>query len=241
MYACFMSLHHWPNPQVPWRSFHNHWIVRLVEHLNGGLLPAGFQARPTEMIVGIEPDVLLLQGADAPENGGDGPMSIMALGEATSTIVLAPPAEWPMVGIYSAYDRRRLVSVIEIVSPGNKDRPEAVRRFAEKALFLLQDGVHMLLIDVISVPKQPMRPSLLNRLGASETVDLEGLWVASYCTLPERVPTPHMQVREWAKPVAVGEVLPMMPLFLRGDREWVLVDLEQTYGETLRNGRYQPL
>ncbi|MBI5292298.1 MAG: hypothetical protein HY872_10530 [Chloroflexi bacterium] len=54
-----MPLHHWPNPRVPWRSFYNHWIVRIVEQLNG-VLPPGFRARPTELIVGIEPDVLLL-------------------------------------------------------------------------------------------------------------------------------------------------------------------------------------
>lgn len=65
-----MFLHHWPNPRVPWRSFHNHWIVRLVEYLNQEVLPEGFQARPTELIVGVEPDILLLQGADPGEGDG---------------------------------------------------------------------------------------------------------------------------------------------------------------------------
>jgi hypothetical protein len=61
-----MTLHHWPNPCVPWRSFHNHWVVRLVEYLNRGVLPDGFRARPTELIVGVEPDVLLLREGDTP-------------------------------------------------------------------------------------------------------------------------------------------------------------------------------
>ncbi len=62
-----MPLHHWPNSHVPWRSFHNHWIVRLVEYLNADVLPAGFQARPTELLIGIEPDLLLLQSIDQPD------------------------------------------------------------------------------------------------------------------------------------------------------------------------------
>ena len=162
-----MPLHHWPNPRVPWRSFHNHWIVRLVEYLNKGILPPGFQARPTEFIVGIEPDVLLLQEADHPTPNGPRPV----LNAATTTAVLPPPAELPIVGIYSAYDTSRLVAAIEIVSPGNKDRPEAVRSFVEKAIF-----------------------------------------------------TP----------------LPTLPLFLQTDQRYVMVDLEQTYQETLAAGRYRP-
>jgi hypothetical protein len=50
-----MALHHWPNPRVPWRSFHNHGIIRLVEYLSLGVLPAGLVARPTEFIIGGEP------------------------------------------------------------------------------------------------------------------------------------------------------------------------------------------
>lgn len=120
-----MSLHHWPNPRVPWRSFHNHWIVRLVEYLNQDVLPAGFQARPTEFIVGIEPGVLLLQMADQPEHTHSETRPLLA--EATNTAVIPSPADLPMVGIYSAHDTSRLVAIIKIVSPGNKDRPEAVR------------------------------------------------------------------------------------------------------------------
>jgi hypothetical protein len=32
--------------------------------LNQGVLPKDFRARPTELIIGIEPDILLLQDAD---------------------------------------------------------------------------------------------------------------------------------------------------------------------------------
>jgi hypothetical protein len=231
-----MPLHHWPNPRVPWRSFHNHWIVRLVEYLNQGILPPGFQARPTEFIVGIEPDLLLLQEADHPAPNGPR----LALSEATTTAVLPPPAELPIVGIYSAYDTSRLVAVIEIVSPGNKDRPEAVQSFVEKAIFLLQDGVHIMVIDVISLPQQPMRQPILERLGLP-TADLApGLWLSSYCAIPEDSPYPRFIIKEWASLAALNTPLPTLPLFLQTDQQYVIVDLEQTYQETLAAGRYRP-
>lgn len=235
-----MPLHHWPNTNVPWRSFHNHWIVRLVEYLNEDLLPPGFQARPTELLVGIEPDVLLLQDADRAES--DSPSaSPSTLGQATSTSVLPLPAELPMVGIYSAYDTTRLVAVIELVSPGNKDRPEAVQGFVEKVVFLLQEGVHVMVVDIIRLPRLAMRRAILKRLGLTDAQTVsQGAWVASYCALPESDPHPHLQIREWAHMVEVNAPLPELPLFLRKDQNWVMVDLERTYQATLRAGRYQP-
>lgn len=235
-----MALHHWPNPRVPWRSFHNHWIVRLVEYLNQDVLPDGFQARPTEMIVGIEPDVLLLQEADQPE-AEQWKTRPAELAEATLTATLPPPAELPIVGIYSAYDASRLVAAIELVSPGNKDRPEAVQAFVEKVLFLLHDGVHLVIVDVISLPGNPVRRSILKRLGLEEqAAESKGLWASSYCSLPGGEPQPHLTVREWARTLEVGRSLPTLPLFLRADQLWVMVDLESTYQATLKAGRYQP-
>lgn len=233
-----MPLHHWPNPQVAWRSFHNHWIVRLAEHLNE-LLPSGFQARPTEFIVGIEPDVLLPQAHDQPDSGIlSRPQS--KLTEATLTAVLPPPAENPIVGIYSAYDNRRLVAAVEIVSPGNKDRPEAVEAFVEKALFLLQEGVHLMIVDVISLPHQPIRRAILKRLEKAEPVNEERLWISSYCSLPQEDPQPHLKVQEWARELTIGDPLPSLPLFLRADQLWITIDLEAVYAATLRAGRYRP-
>ncbi|ETX04157.1 DUF4058 family protein [Candidatus Entotheonella palauensis] len=234
-----MPLHHWPNARVPWRSFHNHWIVRLVEYLNADVLPSGFQARPTELIIGIEPDLLRLQDSDQPET--DRQISSQStLGEATTTAVLPPPAERPMVGIYSAYDTNRIVAVIELVSPGNKDGPEAVKHFVEKALFLLQEGVHVMVIDVIRLPRQAMRRPILKRLGLNDEGDSHQIWVSSYCSLPDSEPQPHLKVREWAHTVDVNASLPDLPLFLRTDQQWVMVDLESTYQATLQAGRYDP-
>ena len=234
-----MPVHHWPNPRVSWKSFHHLWIARLVEYLNQEALPAGFQARPTELIVGVEPDVLLLQDADKPEAAP--PMKQPELAEATLTAVLPPPAEMPIVGVYSAYNSSHLVAAIELVSPGNKDRPEAVQTFTEKALFLLQEGVHLMVVDVISLPHQPIRKAILKRLEIADSLDESQLWISSYCALPGEDPQPHLEVREWARNVTLGDTLPSLPLFLRSDQLWVTVDLEASYQATLQAGRYKPV
>lgn len=240
-----MTLHHWPNPRTPWRSFHNHWIVRLVEYLNQSVLPKDYQARPTELIIGIEPDVLLLQDADTGK--ADPSMSQPTLAEATLTATLPTPADLPFVGVYSSYDTSRLVAVIELVSPGNKDRPEARHSFTEKVLFLLHEGVHVMVIDVTSLPAIPIRETILQRLRLDGHLDHENgsataeqLWLSSYCSLPANDPQPHLQVKEWAYPAAVNQPLPSLPLFLRTDQLWVMVNLQQTYTETIEAGRYRP-
>ena len=153
---------------------------------------------------------------------------------------LTPPPEIPFVGIYSARDASRLVAAIEVVSPGNKDRPQSINSFVNKAEFLLKDGVHLLIVDVISEPARPLRKSLLAHLEIEADVADDRLWISSYCSLPEEDPQPHITVREWARDLAVGDPLPALPIYLIADELWVMVNLESTYQEPLRAGRYQP-
>jgi hypothetical protein len=67
------------------------------------------------------------------------------------------------------------------------------------------------------------------------------LWLSSYCALPADDPQPHLQAKEWAYSAAVGQPLPSLPLFLRTDQLWVMVDLQQTYAGTIEAGRYGPV
>ena len=208
----------------------------MVEQLNSGVLPPGFRARPTESIVGIEPDVLLLQMADVE------PTSLQpspALSTATTQTILPIADDTPVIGIYSSYDGNRLVSIIELLSPRNKDRPKAIRSFVEKIVFLLQDGVHVTVIDVLSVPTMPVRAALLPRLGIESENDVSGLWISSFAALPVLEPVPQVDVKEWGYQAVVGEPLPDVPLFLYGDDRWVWLDLEQSYQATLRGGAYE--
>jgi hypothetical protein len=56
------------------------------------------------------------------------------------------------------YDQRRgrhLVAAVEIVSPANKDRPENRRAFVTKGAALLQQGVCVSLVDLVTAVARP--------------------------------------------------------------------------------------
>ena len=47
-------------------------------------------------------------------------------------------------------DDARLVAVVELVSPSNKDRPESRRAFAAKTAAYLQRGVGLIILDIVT-------------------------------------------------------------------------------------------
>ena len=47
-------------------------------------------------------------------------------------------------------DDVRLVAVVELVSPGNKDRPETRLAFASKSAAYLQRGVGLVVVDIVT-------------------------------------------------------------------------------------------
>jgi hypothetical protein len=53
--------------------------------------------------------------------------------------------------IYDDRYGRRLVAAIELISPSNKDRPESRRAFVGKVAALLQRGVCVSLVDVVTI------------------------------------------------------------------------------------------
>ncbi len=139
----------------------------------------------------------------------------------------------------SAYARRadrvsvyfgegELVAVVEIVSPGNKDRTHALRSFVRKAKKLIDRGIHLLVIDLFP-------PSVRDPFGIHKAIwdqfkeepfELlvdKPLTVASYSAGSENV--------AYVNSIGVGDELPDMPIFLTED-QYVPCPLEATYQRT---------
>ena len=101
----------------------------------------------------------------------------------------------------------------------------ALRAFVAKALELLEAGIHLLLIDLF--PPGPRDPQGIHSAVWSEILD-DGfqlpsdkpLTLVSYSAGPVK--------NAYIEPVAVGDVLPEMPLFLEPER-YIAVPLEATY------------
>lgn len=119
----------------------------------------------------------------------------------------------------------RVVAMIEIISPGNKQSREEVDRFVHKAFSALHGGIHLLIIDLFPPGRndpQGLHGALWSRLGEDEFLQRSDkpLTLAAYEA--KRLPIAYVE------PIAVGAELPEMPLFLtRGG--YINVPLEATY------------
>jgi hypothetical protein len=122
----------------------------------------------------------------------------------------------------------KVLAVIEIVSPGNKDSAHALRTFVEKTAELLFEGINLLVVDPF--PPGPRDPQGIHALIWSEITEHSfelptglPLTIVSYQTEPTKT--------AYVEPISVGAALPTMPLFLEGEF-YVDLPLELTYQET---------
>jgi hypothetical protein len=119
----------------------------------------------------------------------------------------------------------KVLAVIEIVSPGIKDSKKSIRAFVSKTVDLLAKRVHLLLIDLF-----PSTPRDTHGIIASIQQELVGTVLDLPADKPLTLAAYEADVPPMAyvEPVAVGDVLPDMPLFLFPGL-YVPVPLEKTY------------
>lgn len=240
-----MLVHDWTRVEAGiFHDFHTVWIGTIRTALNDGLLPEGYYALAEQHVGRPITDVLALHASSVPTPA---PEEALPLPPATggTAVAEAPPRvrRRQTVTPGTAARRRslairhtsghRLVALLEIVSPANKDRAVHIEAFVSKAVSALEVGVHLLLVDLFPPgPHDPhgMHGEILRRLEHSgEDYDLpadEPLTLAGYAAGP--------QVDVYLEHVAPGATaLPDMPLFLRPDR-YINVPLESTYQEAYR-------
>jgi hypothetical protein len=114
-----------------------------------------------------------------------------------------------------------VVAFLEIVSPGNKHSQLAVRQLLEKLANALEQGRHLLVIDLH--PPGRHDPDGLHAAFWGTTPGVtrdQPLSLAAYRA--DTCPTAYFE------PLATGDILPDMPLFLTPDR-YINVPLETTY------------
>jgi len=121
-----------------------------------------------------------------------------------------------------------LVAAVEIVSPRNKDRPEARDTYTRRYLGYVMNGAHLLLIDV---HHRPRRFSFADRiaadLGLPPQPSLPAPMAVSY-RVGDRAAEGGRYLGIWRRPLTIGQPLPTIPLPITVDVN-VTVDLEPTY------------
>ncbi len=221
-----MPIHDWTRLEPgDFHHFHQGWVVNLTNDLNSGLLPPDYMAM-TEQVTGRPiPDVVTLRTREPKDDPGG-----IAVATAPPTarviakfekITYAKRADRVVI----RHGRGKVVAIIEIISPGNKDSRNAIRTFVEKAADILNQGVNLLVVDLF--PPTPRDPQGIHKAIWDEFGDEpfeappgKPLTVASY--IGGDLPTAYVES------VGVGDPLPSFPIFLSETR-YIPAPLEATY------------
>jgi hypothetical protein len=229
------------HPNHHWESFHSNWATRLADALNERLPNEYIAEEHTHAGTHLEIDVATFEQAAARPAASPN-------GNATATLpsVWAPPtAPYTMpavfadnfeVRVFATTSGLTLVAAIELISPGNKDRPEERRAFATKCASYLYQGVGLILVDIVTSRQANLHNETMRLMAAAPEFDLPAevdLYAVAYRPVLRQ---DRAQIDFWPSTFAVGSPLPVLPLRLTGDL-FVAVDFEATYQEACRRRR----
>jgi hypothetical protein len=227
-----MPIHDWTRVDAGlFHAFHQRWISALSDALNLGGLPPSYYALAEQSVGGPVPDILTLR----PASSG---LNVDLDEESSESIVATAPPQTRIVRraeeriyfrkadrIVVRHRHGEVVAVLEILSPGNKASTHALRAFVEKSAELIDQQVHLLVVDLF--PPSRRDPQGIHKAIWDEFVEEDftlpagkPLTLVAY----DAQPTPIAYV----EPVAVGDILPAMPIFLKPGRH-VPAPLEATY------------
>jgi hypothetical protein len=223
-----MPIHDWTQVSPgTFHNFHQGWTITLRDALNAGRLPEGYFAMAEQVVGRPEADVVALEIESDAELTRDGDGIATAVQPQTTFVLTAEEERYTrkanQVAIHHGLGR--VVAIIEIVSPGNKNSRHALRSFVDKAVELIRKGVNLLVVDLF--PPGPRDPQGIHPLIWDEITDQQielppgkPLTLAAYQCMPTKT--------AFVEPRAVGDLLPEMPLFLHG--AWhIKAPLEETY------------
>ncbi len=217
----------------PWRSFHSAWAAAMARLLNQGILPSGYYAVPLVDRDGpIEIDVATLreQETGLPTQEMPALQTWAAPAPALTIAVELPAAEAVEVQVFADDGDPRLMAAVELLSPRNKDRPAARQAFAVKCVGYLQQGSSIVVVDTATTRRADLNATILSLLGAEASAATPtGLSAVSYRALGRDEELQRLQL--WPAPLALGEPLPTLPLWIAADFS-VPLDLEASYQAT---------
>jgi len=224
-----MPVHDWTRLEPgDFHHFHQAWVVFLTNALNSGLMPPEYIAM-TEQVTGRPiPDVVSLQTRPLPTDLGDqGGVAVATAPPSARVIARFEKINYARRAdrVVIRHGRGKVVAIIEIVSPGNKDSRNAIRTLVEKAADILNQGVNLLIVDLFPpTPRDPqgIHKAIWDEFG-DEPFDFlpdKPLTVVSY--LGGDLPTAYVES------VGIGDTLPSLPIFL-SERRYIPAPLEETY------------
>lgn len=218
----------------PWEGIHSTWASTIATQLNQDQLPEDYVAMPLVTIGGgVQVDVGTFQTGEPQEqtNGG------------VATQIWAPPqpplsavVDFVYLDVYEVRVMQqmggpKLRSAIELVSPANKDRASHRRAFAIKCAGYLQQGVAVVIIDVVTERTANLHAELVDILGLTPCLAWRSsshLYAVAYRPTQS---ADAQRLEAWPEALTVGAALPTMPLWL-SEELCLPLPLEESYRAT---------
>ena len=225
--------------ESPWPSFHVQWATFLVGQLNR-LLPSPRYLAQANIHLGqqVEADVAELEATDGLQhsvNGSNGDLAVKTL--AVPPALMTMPATFPDDLEIQVSDRRSgraIVGVIELVSPGNKDRAESRDDFGQKCAAYLRQGIGLVVIDLVSDRLFNLHNNLVRAMHQKSSLllhDETNVYANSYRPAHRQ---DESVIDVWSFLLEIGKPLPVIPFGIRGHSP-IMLDLEASYEQTCRN------
>ncbi len=198
-----MPVHEWSRVDAnAFHHFHQCWTIAICDALNGSRLPSGYSALVEQHAGGLVPDVLSVNAALA--------------------------ARGNRVAI--RHRLKKVVCVLEIISPGNKSGKAVFRDFVDKSVELLRQGIHLLVVDILPPTKrdpQGIHKAIWDKIEDEpfEPPPDKPLTLAAYVAGSISA---GIETQAYVESVGVGDPLPDMPAFI-DPNGYVPVPLEATY------------
>jgi hypothetical protein len=218
----------------PWEGIHSTWASTIATQLNQDQLPEDYFAMPLVTIGGgVQVDVGTFQTGEQQESTNGG----------VATQIWAPPqpplsavVDFVHLDVYEVRVMQQMGgpksrAAIELVSPANKDRASHRRAFAVKCAGYLQQGVAVVIVDVVTERTANLHAELVDILGLAQPL----AWCASTQLYTVAYRPMHsadaQRLEAWPEALAVGAALPTMPLWL-SEELCLPLTLEESYRTT---------
>jgi hypothetical protein len=222
-----------------WEGFHHAWATFIAQQLNQETLPPDYFAE-SEISVGpeLEIDVATMERT-RPGGGGKGSGTAVWSPARPKIAVRVDFAHLDSyeIRVYQDLGGAELRAAIELISPANKDRTGSRRTFAAKCAGYLRHGIGVVIVDVVTARAADLHAEVFDVLAVKGRRDAwaspTGLYAVAYRAATFRK---HPRIEAWPEPLALGELLPIMPLWLAPDL-CVPLRLEESYLATCRSLR----
>jgi uncharacterized protein DUF4058 len=221
-----------------WEGFLHAWATFISQQLNRDLPPDYF----AESEIGIGPEFQVDVATKELTRTGAEPEHTSTAAWSPSSPKITASVEFTQldtfeIRVYQKVGGAELRAAIELVSPGNKERAGSRRTFAAKCAGYLQHGIGVVVVDIVTSRAANLHAELSEVLEAKgRHLDWDsptGLSAMAYRAVKVRK---HPRVEVWSEPLALGETLPVMPLWVAMDL-YIPVRLEESYLETCQSLR----